>query len=87
LGKSVRGTRMKGYLDDKGMRVLAALDAVAAEAGATPAQVALAWLAAQPGIAAPIASATRLEQLEELLGVLTLELNAEQVARLSEASA
>jgi len=86
LGKSVRGSRMKGYLDDKGMRVLAALDAVAADAGATPAQVALAWLAAQPAIAAPIASATSLEQLEELLGVLTLELSADQVGRLSAAS-
>jgi len=87
LGKSVRGSRMKAYLDDKGRRILAALDAVAAETGATPAQVALAWLAAQPGVAAPIASATRLEQLEELLGVLTLELSAEQVERLSAASA
>ncbi|MGQ0590572.1 MAG: aldo/keto reductase [Sphingosinicella sp.] len=87
LGKSVRGSRMKAYLDERGMRVLAALDAVAAEAGATPAQVALAWLAVQPGVAAPIASATSLAQLEELLGVLTLELTPEQVARLSEASA
>jgi aryl-alcohol dehydrogenase-like predicted oxidoreductase len=60
LGKSVRGTRMTEYLEGNGPRVLAALDAVAAEAGeeVTPAQVALAWIAAQPGIAAPIASAT-----------------------------
>ena len=65
--------------NERGLRVLAALDEVAAEAGATPAQVALAWLAAQPGVTAPIASATSLAQLEELLGVLTLELSAEQV--------
>jgi aryl-alcohol dehydrogenase-like predicted oxidoreductase len=87
FGKSVRGDRMKAYLDDRGRRVLAALDEVAAEAGATQAQIALAWLAAQPGVTAPIASATSVEQLEELLHVLTLELSAEQVERLSAAAA
>jgi hypothetical protein len=86
FSKSVRGGRMSAYLNDRGRRVLAALDDVAAETGATPAQVALAWLAARPGIAAPIASATSLEQLEELLGVLTLELMPDQVERLSVAS-
>jgi aryl-alcohol dehydrogenase-like predicted oxidoreductase len=85
--KSVRGARMAAYLNDRGLGVLAALDEVAAETGATPAQAALAWLAARPGVAAPIASATSVAQLEELLGVLTLELSAEQVARLSAASA
>lgn len=87
FGKSVRGGRMSAYLNDRGRRVLAALDDVAAEAGATQAQVALAWVAAQPGIAAPIASATSVAQLEELLGVLTLELSAAQLERLSAASA
>lgn len=87
FGKSVRGGRMDAYLNDRGRRVLAALDEVAAEAGATPAQVALAWLAAQPGITAPIASATSVDQLEELLGVLTLDLGTEQVERLSAAAA
>lgn len=86
FGKSVRGGRMKAYLNDQGRRVLAALDAVAAEAGATPAQVALAWLAAQPGVTAPIASATSVEQLDELLGVLELELTPDQIERLSAAS-
>ncbi|HVL21797.1 MAG TPA: aldo/keto reductase [Amaricoccus sp.] len=86
FGKSVRGDRMGRYLDGNGLRVLAALDEVAAEAKATPAQVALAWLAAQPGVTAPIASATSVEQLEELLGVLTLELSPDQVARLTAAS-
>jgi len=85
--KSVRGDRMHAYMNERGFRVLAALDDVAAEAGATPAQVALAWLAAQPGITAPIASATSVTQLEELLGVLTLELSDEQVERLGAASA
>jgi hypothetical protein len=87
FGKSIRGGRMEAYLNDRGRRVLAALDAVAAEAGATPAQIALAWLAAQPGIAAPIASATSVAQLEELLGVLTLELSVEQLERLTAAAA
>jgi aryl-alcohol dehydrogenase-like predicted oxidoreductase len=85
--QSIRGGRMDAYLNERGFRVLASLDEVAAEAGATPAQIALAWLAAQPGITAPIASATSVEQLEELLGVLTLELSAEQVARLTAAGA
>jgi aryl-alcohol dehydrogenase-like predicted oxidoreductase len=86
FGKSVRGGRMEAYLNERGRRVLAALDEVATEAGATPAQVALAWLAAQPGIAAPIASATNVAQLEELLGVLTLDLNEGQLERLKVAS-
>ena len=77
---------MARYLDEKGLEVLAALDAVAAETGATPAQIALAWLAAQPGVTAPIASATSLDQLDELLGVLTLELSTDQVERLNAAA-
>jgi aryl-alcohol dehydrogenase-like predicted oxidoreductase len=85
--KSVRGGRMDGYMTDRGFAVLAALDEVAAGAGATPAQVALAWLAARPGVTAPIASATSRAQLDELLGVLTLELTGEQVERLTEAGA
>jgi len=86
FGKSVRGDRMGAYLNPRGRRVLAALDSVAAETGATPAQVALAWLAGRPGITAPIASATGIAQIEELLGVLTLELGEAQMARLTEAS-
>jgi len=86
FGKSKRGDRMPQYLNARGLRVLAALDAVAAECHATPAQVALAWLAAKPGVTAPIASANRVEQLEELLGAMELELGADQVARLDTAS-
>ena len=87
LGKSVRGSRMKPYLDERGRRVLAALDEVAAETGSSPAQVALAWLAAQPGVTAPIASATSVAQLDELLGVLTLELTPDQIERLTASAA
>jgi aryl-alcohol dehydrogenase-like predicted oxidoreductase len=86
FGKSVRGSRMAAYLDDRGYRVLAALDEVAKETDATPAQVALAWLAAKPGVSAPIASATSVDQIEELLGVLTLDLSADQIAKLDAAS-
>jgi aryl-alcohol dehydrogenase-like predicted oxidoreductase len=67
--------------------VLAALDQVAAEVGATPAQVALAWTGAQPGVTAALASARTVEQLEELLGCLELELSREQIAALNRASA
>jgi aryl-alcohol dehydrogenase-like predicted oxidoreductase len=87
LGKSIRGERVLPHLEGNGPAVLAALDEVAADAGATPAQVALAWLAAQPGVTAPIASATSAAQIEELLAVLTLELSADQIARLDRASA
>ncbi len=87
LGKSVRGDRVRQYLDARGERVLAVLDLVAAETDATPAQVALAWLAAQPAVTAPIASATSVAQLEELLGVLTLELSKDQLGRLGAAAA
>jgi aryl-alcohol dehydrogenase-like predicted oxidoreductase len=87
LGKSVRGDRMKKYMDGRGPAVLAALDEVAAETRATPAQVALAWLAAQPAVVAPIASARTPEQLEELLGAMELELTKAQRERLDAASA
>jgi aryl-alcohol dehydrogenase-like predicted oxidoreductase len=86
LAKSRRGPRAKAYMEGKGPQVLAALDGVASDTGATPAQVALAWLAQQPGVTAPIASATSVEQLDELLGVLSLELSEDQLKRLDEAS-
>ncbi len=86
VAKSVRGFRMTGYMEGKGPAVLAALDAVAAEARATPAQAALAWLAAQPGVTAPIASARTLEQLDELIGAMELELTPAQLAALDAAS-
>ncbi len=83
LGKSVRGGRMGELLEGKGPDMLAAMDEVAAQTGATLAQIALAWLAAQPGVTAPIASATSAAQIEELLGTMTLTLSPEQLERLS----
>ena len=82
LGKSVRGSRMGALLDGKGAAVLGAMDAVAAETGATLAQIALAWLIAQPGVTAPIASATSAAQLDELLPAMDLTLSPDQLARL-----
>ena len=87
FGKSVRGNRMQPYLDGKGPAILAAMDEVAAETGATLAQIALAWLAAQPGITAPIASATSVEQLQELLGFWDVALSKDQRDRLTAAGA
>jgi aryl-alcohol dehydrogenase-like predicted oxidoreductase len=87
LAKSPRGRGVKRYLDARGLGILAALDEVAAEAGATPAQVSLAWLNAQPGVTAPIASATSVVQLEEIMRAATLRLGAAQVDRLNQASA
>jgi aryl-alcohol dehydrogenase-like predicted oxidoreductase len=81
-----RGARVGKYLNERGLGVLKALDTVAAEAGATPAQVALAWLAAQRAVAAPIASATSVGQVEELLGAMRLSLSADQLAVLDAAS-
>ncbi len=80
----VRGTSVARYMEP-GKPVLAAMDAVAAETGATLAQIALAWLMAQPGVAAPIASATSVAQVRELCGAAKLELSAEQLARLTSA--
>ena len=88
LGKSPRGGGMKKHLKgEKGPKVLAALDAAAADLGATPAQVALAWVMARPAVAAPIASATSLAQLEELMGAARLSLDPAHIARLDAASA
>lgn len=86
LSKSVRGGRMAELLDGKGGKVLEALDAVAGETGATLAQISLAWLIAQDGVTAPIASATSVAQIEELLPAMTLELSREQLDRLTMAA-
>ncbi|NML75192.1 aldo/keto reductase [Rhizobium sp. S-51] len=84
---AARSYRVGGYLDDKGLRILAALDTVAAETGTTPATVAIAWVAARPGITAPIASATSVRQLESLVAAGTLELSAAQMALVNDAGA
>lgn len=87
LGKSTRGDRVAAYLEGKGMRVLAALDEVAAESGKPLAAVAIAWTNAQPGITATLASATSVDQLRQLTAAMELRLTADQIARLDEASA
>ena len=87
LGKSPRGFRVKNYLNDRGRRILRALDDVSAGLGARPAQVALAWLMARPSITAPIASATNAAQLEDLLAGARLKLDREAIALLDTASA
>jgi aryl-alcohol dehydrogenase-like predicted oxidoreductase len=86
LEGKARGSRVKQYLNERGLRVLGALDAVAHESNATSAQIALTWLAAQPAVAAPIASATSVPQVEELLGAMRLTLTATQLTRLNAAS-
>jgi aryl-alcohol dehydrogenase-like predicted oxidoreductase len=86
FGKSVRGGRMAAYLDDRGRRILAALDAVAARKNATPAQIALAWLMARPGITAPIASATSVEQIRDLVQATKVLLDNDDIAQLDRAS-
>ena len=87
LGKSPRGGGVKKYLDARGMRILAALDAVAARYGSTPTAVSLAWLIARPGITAPIVSATSLTQLEQLVAATRLSLDAQAIDALDTASA
>ncbi|MEG9524989.1 MAG: aldo/keto reductase [Hyphomicrobiales bacterium] len=82
-----RENRVAKYLNPRGLALLDVLDSVAAAQGASPAQVALAWIIARPGITAPIASATTVAQLDELLGAASLTLTADAVARLDDASA
>jgi aryl-alcohol dehydrogenase-like predicted oxidoreductase len=86
--KSARGqTTVAKYLDDRGRRILGALDRVAARTGGTPGQVAIAWLLARPAITSPIASATSLAQLNELVQATQLKLDPAMVAELDRASA
>ncbi|MGY0619344.1 aldo/keto reductase [Lysobacter sp. A378] len=87
LGKSVRGQGIARYLDARGLKILQALDAVAANHDATPAEVALAWLIAREGVTAPIASATTIEQLDSLVRSTLLALPATEITLLDSASA
>ncbi|MDB5589486.1 aldo/keto reductase [Enterovirga sp.] len=88
LGKSPRGARsIPKYLNERGMRILAALDGVAAGHGTEPAAVALAWLMAKPTVTAPIASATTSDQLTTLVAATRLKLSADEVTALDQASA
>jgi aryl-alcohol dehydrogenase-like predicted oxidoreductase len=87
FAKGARGAGMKKYLNPRGLQILAALDAVAERLDATPAQVSLAWLMTRPGVAAPIASATSVWQLDELIAATRLTLDADAIHALEVASA
>jgi aryl-alcohol dehydrogenase-like predicted oxidoreductase len=86
LSKSPRGASAKPYLDRRGGCILEALDAASRRFGATPAQVSLAWLMAQPTVTAPIASATSVAQLEELVAATRIKLDGDALALLNHAS-
>ena len=85
-GRGLRGARMAALLDARGLRILAALDAIAANHETTQACVAIAWLLAR-GVTAPIASATSVAQLQQILPGATLSLSQEEVAALNASSA
>ncbi|ALX96248.1 alcohol dehydrogenase [Serratia fonticola] len=88
VGKSQRGdTIVSRYLNPRGFRILAALDLLAEKHQTTPAQISLAWLIARPSITAPIVSATSLTQLDELVSATRVQLAAEDIKALDEASA
>ncbi|MEO6299616.1 MAG: aldo/keto reductase [Paracoccaceae bacterium] len=82
-----RAGRLESYMTPRGFGILAALDDVAARHGANPAQVALAWVAAQPGLTGPIASATSVVQVVDLVAAAKLELSAHDLSDLGRASA
>jgi aryl-alcohol dehydrogenase-like predicted oxidoreductase len=83
LGKSVRGHGMQSYLDAKGMKILSALDEISLRYKTTPATIALAWLMSRPAVVAPIASATSVQQLDDLLKAVEINLDKESVQKLS----
>lgn len=87
LGKSARGGGMKDYMNDRGFRILKALDEVSEQYNSSPASVALAWLIARPSVTAPIASVTNLNQLHDLTKAANLKLDMEGISILDEASA
>jgi len=87
LAGSKRGQFVKKYLNERGFRILRAVEEVAQALHSTPAKISLAWLMARPGISAPIASATTLEQLNDLIGATKLELDQASIERLNRASA
>jgi aryl-alcohol dehydrogenase-like predicted oxidoreductase len=85
--KAARGAMVQKYMNDSGFGVIAALNEIANAEGATPARVALAWLIAQPGVTAPIASATNDKQLNDLAEAAKLKLDRESIQKLNDASA
>ncbi len=87
LSKSIRGQGIRLYLNERGFRILNALDQVAKQYHSAPASIALAWIMARPGITTPIASATSVEQLNELLAATSLALDHASLELLNKASA
>ena len=87
LSKSVRGQRVRAYMTGRGFKILAALDQVASRYEVEPASIALAWVMAQPGITAPIASATSVEQLKAFVEAAKLKLDRQAMELLDKASA
>jgi aryl-alcohol dehydrogenase-like predicted oxidoreductase len=87
LANRARAQFVKKYLNQRGFQILAALDEAAKQQHSTPARVAIAWLMTRPGVTAPIASATSLEQLNDLFEAARLELDAASLERLNQASA
>jgi len=87
LSKSPRGQGVKKYLNDRGFRILNALDEISNQYNSTPARVSLAWLMARPSITAPIASATSLGQLNDLIESTKLQLDPSSIDLLNQASA
>jgi len=86
-GGKARGQFVGKYFNERGLRILGALDEVARKHNATPAQVSLAWLIARPGVTAPITSATNLKQLDDLVQATSLELDQSSIEMLDQASA
>jgi len=86
LDKSPRGAKVKAYLNERGRRILAALDKVAARLGSRPAHVAIAWLRERPSVVAPIASATTLDQINDLISAASVRLDPAAVAELDQSS-
>ena len=87
FGKSARGPGLKKFMNPRGTKILDALDEVSTHYSATPAQIALAWLMARPGVTAPIASATNPDQLRDILRSAEIKLDSESIAALDRASA
>jgi len=86
IAGKARGSRVEKYVNERGFRILSVLDQVAQDSNSTPARVALAWLMARPGITAPIASATRVDQLKELIEATTVELKPDAIDLLNQAN-
>ncbi|HEY0770713.1 MAG TPA: aldo/keto reductase [Sphingobacteriaceae bacterium] len=86
FNKSARGTGISKYMNDRGFRILSVLDEIANQHRVTPATISLAWLMARPGITAPIASATTINQLNELVNATEISLDASSIELLNQAS-